>query len=245
VNLSLSAGVQQDDLDHKKTSNTRRLVSSVNVTYNVNKNLNISSSYSGFQTYTNIRSPFEDINRINPYQYIDSLSFTQLTNSYNTNIAYNFAKSETRQQYLSLNVSYQKASDQQASKYSGSGFINTNIAYSQTRVPLGLTATASFNVSNVDAPGASSLTLGPNISLSKSMLKKTLRPSLSFSMNNSYANGKFMNRSLIPRLITTYVIKKKHNLNASFVFASFKTKTENSTNTRNEFTGTMGYGFNF
>jgi hypothetical protein len=132
VNLSLSGGLQQDDLDNKKSSNTRRLITSANINYNVNEKLNINTSYSGFQTYTRVRSQFEDINRISPYQYIDTLTFTQLTNSLNTNIAYNFARNEKKQQYLSLNLSYQKASDKQTSKYSGSDFINGNICYAHT-----------------------------------------------------------------------------------------------------------------
>ena len=245
VNLSLSAGIQKDDLDHKKSSNTQRFVSSVNVTYNVNEKLNINTSYSGFQTFTRVRSQFEDINRISPYQYIDTLNFTQLTNSLNTNISYNFAKSSTKQEYLSLNMSYQKANDKQSSRYSGSNFINTNVSYSHTRIPIGLTATASFNASSINAPGAKSITLGPNISISKNMLKKTLRPTFSLSLNNSYSNGGFINSSFIPRLMTSYIIRKKHNLTASFVFASLKNKTENETSNRNDFTGTMGYSFNF
>lgn len=245
ISLSLSAGIQRDDLDKKKTSNTKRFVSSVNATYAVNEKLNINTSYSGFQTYTHVRSPFEDINQVNPYQYIDSLNFTQLTNALNTNISYTFAKTETRQQFLSMNLSYQKANDKQASKYSGSNFINTNVAYSQTRIPIGLTLSASFNMSNVHAPEAKSLTMGPNVSVSKSMLKKTLRPSLSISYNTSYANGKYINRSFIPRLTANYTIKKQHSLNTSFVFASIKNKTDNGYSKRNEFTGTMGYAYNF
>jgi hypothetical protein len=245
ISLSLSAGIQQDDLDHKKTSSTKRFISSVNVAYNVNEKLNVSTSYSGFQTYTRVKSQFEDINRISPYQYIDTLNFTQLTNSLNTNVSYNFARNAKKQQYLSFNVSYQKASDQQSSKYSGSDFINSNICYAHTLIPIGLTSSASINVSSINAPGANSLTLGPSISVSKNMLKKTLRPTLSLSVNRSYANGAFINSSFISRLMANYTYKKKHNLMVSLVFASIKNKNGVSTGLRNEFTGTMGYAYNF
>ena len=245
VNLTMSAGIQKDDLDHKKTSNTQRFVSALNVTYNVNEKLNINTSYSGFQTYTHVRSQFEDINKVNPYEYIDSLNFTQLTNSLNTNISYNFVKTKTKQDYLTLNVSYQKASDKQSSKNSGSTFLNTNISFSHSILPLGFTTTASFNISDADAPGAKSVTLGPNLSVSKNMLNKTLRPTLSISLNSSYANGININSSTIARLMASYVIKKKHNLNASLVFANMKNKTTSGTSKRNEFTGTLGYSFNF
>ncbi len=241
ISLSLSAGVQQDDLDKKKTSNTRRFIASTNINYNVNEKLNINTSYSGFQTYTRIRSQFEDINRINPYQYIDTLMYTQLTNSLNTNVSYAFARTEKRQRFLSLNLSYQKASDNQASKYSGSDFINGNLCYAHTIIPVGLTSSASFNVTDVDAPGAKSLTVGPSISVSKQMLKRTLRPTICLSYNRSYANGAFMNVSFISRLMMNYTYKKRHNLTTSLVFADIK----NLTSVRREFTGTMGYSYNF
>jgi hypothetical protein len=38
-------------------------------------------SYSNFSSYTYIRSEFDEINQTNPYENLDTLNFTQLTQS--------------------------------------------------------------------------------------------------------------------------------------------------------------------
>jgi methylthioribose-1-phosphate isomerase len=74
---------------------------------------------------------------------------------------------------------------------------------------------------------------------------KKLRPSLSVSENESYSNGKNINSALITRLSTSYILMKKHNFSLSLVGADRSSKNTGTTSKLNEFTGTLGYSYNF
>jgi hypothetical protein len=65
--VAVSAGTQRDNLDKSKISTMRRMVGSINVNYMPSQKLNLSTSYSTFQSYTNIRSQFVDINQLTQY----------------------------------------------------------------------------------------------------------------------------------------------------------------------------------
>src|SRR5690606_16226055 len=77
LNLAANAGTQRDNLDNTKVSTMRRVVGSFNAGYAPSQKVNLNASYSTFQTYTNIRSQFLDINQLTPYDNLDTLNFTQ------------------------------------------------------------------------------------------------------------------------------------------------------------------------
>ncbi|MEQ8420346.1 MAG: hypothetical protein RIB64_10105 [Arenibacter algicola] len=64
VNLSVNAGLQQDNLDNAKTSDQQRIVSAVTLNYTASERLGINAGYSNFQSYTNIRDQFDYINPV-------------------------------------------------------------------------------------------------------------------------------------------------------------------------------------
>lgn len=245
VNLSVNAGIQHDNLDNKKTSRTNRVVSSINIGYNASEKLNLSGSYSNFQTYTHIRSQFEVINQLTQYSNPDTLNFTQLSQSTNFNASYALSSSETKRQSINLNVNYMLANDKQASRNEGSSFLNTNISYSHCMVPVNLSITGAFNTSYNKMSLMNALTLGPSVSVSKMFLNKTLRSTISVSENKSYSNGKNINSAFTTRLTSAYSLLKKHNISLSLVWALRNNKTSNTTNKMSEFTGTMSYTYNF
>jgi len=245
INLSVNTGLQHDNLDGKKASRTNRVVSSLNIGYAASEKLNLSGSYSNFQTYTHIRSQFEVINQVTPYNNLDTLNFTQLSQSVNFNASYILSSSETKRQNLNLNVNYMVANDQQSSMKQKSDFLNSNISYSHCLVPLKLSVTGAFNTSFNKMDSMKSLTVGPNISISKMFLKKTLRSTISVSENKSYTNGKNINSAFTARFSSSYVIMKKHNLNLNLVWALRHSHNGTISNKFNEFTGTMSYVYNF
>lgn len=247
VNLTANVGSQRDNLDGSKISTMRRWVSALNVGFTPNEVFNMSFNYSNFQTFTNIRSQFVDINQLTPYDNLDTLNFTQITQNVNLIANYVLPGSDKKRQNLSANVSIMKAADEQGGveQNSGSVFYNINTAYSLNLVPKNLTISASMNVSQNEGLAMRSTTVGPTVVVSKSLFDKKLRVTGSYSLNNSYTEGSMINRVNSLRGNAGYSVKKKHNFNLSVVGLNRVTKQETGANDFTEFTGTLGYSYSF
>jgi hypothetical protein len=155
--------------------------------------------------------------------------------------------SDKKRQNLSLNISIMKAADKQGDveQNTGSVFYNTNAAYSLNLVPRNLTISGSFNYSQNKALSTQSSTLGPNVSVSKSLFDKKLRVTGSWSMNNTYMEGTMVNRVNSVRGNLSYSLKKKHNFNLSMVALNRIVNQETGASDFTEFTGTLGYSYSF
>ncbi|HEY9124457.1 MAG TPA: hypothetical protein VIO15_08955 [Bacteroidales bacterium] len=245
VSLSISSGIQYDNLDNKKSSRTNRYVNSLNVSYNASEKLNLSGAYSNFSTYTNIRSQFEVINQTTPFQNPDTLNYTQLSQSANANISYVLNNDQTKRQNISVNLNYMVANDKQASNSNKSDFVSSNLSYSHCLVPLNLTITGALNANYNKMMSVNSVTIGPSVSINKLFLNKALRTSITVSKNNSYSNGDIQNTCFITRFSGGYAIMKKHNLSLSLIFSSKRSNYQKNANSINDLTGTLSYNYNF
>ncbi|MTI27035.1 hypothetical protein E1163_18910 [Fulvivirga kasyanovii] len=247
VNIAVNVGVQRDNLDDSKISSMERIVGAVNVGYAASERLNFSGSYSSFQTYTNIRSQFVDINQLTPYDNLDTLNYIQISQNATLNTNYILSNNKDRRQNLNLNLIFQDASDEQGGVKQGSGnqFYMANTAYSITLVPKNITVTGSFNYNKNEAATINATTLGPTLAINKSLMDRKMRIGLSTSWNESYTNGDKVSRVANVRVNGGYSIKKKHNFNVSLVGVNRENKTEGSTDSFAEFTGTVGYSYSF
>ncbi len=247
MNVAVSAGTQRDNLDKSKVSTMRRMVSSLNVNYIPNQKLNLSASYSNFQTYTNIRSQFVNINQLTPYDNLDTLNYTQISQNITATATYALGSSKERRQSINLNLNVQNAADKQGevTQNSGSKFYNVNTGYMYNVVPQNLTVSVAFNANINDSRAITTRTLGPTASVSKSFFDRKLRATLSSSYNNTYTNSERVSTILNGRINGSYTIQKKHNLNLSMVTVNRKSTSETSAKSFTEFTGTLGYSYAF
>ena len=250
INISSNVGLQRDNLNDQKVNQMTRWVGAVNLNYTASDKLNLSSSYSNFQTYTNIRSQFEDINNPNPLvQPSDTLNFTQISQNINFNANYVLKATEEKTASLTANLSAQQTIDEQggAEQNSGSMFYNGNLGYVNQWKPLELNVSASLNVSLQESNNMQNLTAGPVLSASKSLFEKQLRVSLSSAINNSYSNSQLQNTIVNCRLSATYSLKEKHNFSFTNAFINRKTLgNEVSESTiRAEYNGTLTYSYQF
>ncbi|QSE98721.1 porin family protein [Fulvivirga lutea] len=243
VNVGVNAGLQRDNLDGEKVSSMSRFVGSMNVGYTPSNRLNIAVNYSSFNTYTNIRSQFQDINQLTPYDNLDTLNFTQISQSVNSNVNYMLSTNEARRQNINVNITYQNAADEQGGveQNSGSQFYMFNAAYNLSIVPTNTSFTLAFNYNKNEAAGLNSTTLGPTLGINKTLLDKKMRTGLSVSLNNAYTNNQLVNRVVNYRLTGSYTLKKKHAFNISAVALNRTTVGEDGAVDFLEFTGTIGY----
>lgn len=247
VNVAANVGTQRDNLDNSKISTMRRVVAAANVAVAPSPKLNVSVSYSSFQTFTNIRSQFVDINQLTPFDNLDTLNFTQISQNASVNAMYMLGNNKSRRQMLNLNLTVQDAADNQggANQNSGLQFYNFNTSYSLSLTPQNLTLSTTFNLSLSDGAALDSRTLGPTVALSKQFFEKKLRTTLSVSQNESYANGVHTGSILNGRLSGMMSIKKKHNINLGIVLVNRNTKQEQGPKAFTELTGTLGYAYSF
>lgn len=247
INFSSNIGRQKNNLDNSKMSTTKRWVSAFNLNLILSRKWSIACSYTNFNTFTNIRSNFEKINEINPYENIDTLNFTQLSQNATFNTFYIIGKpnAKDRNQNIGVNLSYQVAASQQGQKSveKGSKFINVNAFHSLNLVPIKFTLTSSVNMNFTSGQDINTFIIGPNIALNKTFFKEQLRTTMATAWNRSYAEGKAINRIFNLRISSTYTLKEKHNIVFSAIMLS--RRVFNPKLNSNEFTGTLTYSFSF
>lgn len=245
VNISINAGLQQDNLDNAKSSDLQRIVSAVNLNYTASERLGINASYSNFQSFTNIQDQFDFINQVGDFDNIDTLNYRQISQNANLGVNYITKKTERKQQNVNLNLVFQNSDNQQGGETIEGGknsFYNGAASYTwgypKKALNISFAANASYNtVGDID----NNLTLGPTIAISKQFFDKQLRTNFSSSYNTAFNNGEQLNNVYNFRLGSNYVWLKQHNfsLNALVLF-----RDTDATST-NDFTVTFGYSYAF
>lgn len=247
VNLGANVGVQKDDLKNTKMSKMSRVVSSFSLGVVPITQLNISATYSNFQSHTIIKPQFQNINQLTPYDNLDTLNFTQISENTSLNVNYTLSNKENSRQNLSFNGVYQKASEQQdqVETNSGAKFTSLNFAHNYTFVKTNTSIVTSFNYSNSKTAMLTSYTVGPTVSIRKNFFNNKLKGSISTSFNNSYSNQELINTTLNFRVNTGYTLKKKHMFNLTGANINRVSKTSEEKRKFNEYTITLGYTYNF
>lgn len=248
VNLSLDIGQQKNNLDKSKVSTMKRWVGNVNVGYQVSKKVNLTATYSNFQSYTNMRSQFTTINSTNPYANIDTLNYVQITQSASFISNVTLQASEKRQQLFNFNITAQKSGEQQGEKKlpTGTIFYNGVVSYIYGFVPINLTFTVAMNANWNQLATGDTKTYGPTVGVAKSLFKKLLKMSLNYSWNTTSTDNVNMGYVGNLRFNNTLVYKKKHNFTLSLVWLSRETKnTKQNTPAFNENTVRFSYNYRF
>ncbi len=246
LSLNVNLGLQRDDLEDQKSSETSRTVGSVNASYNAGEKLNFSASYSNFQTFANVKDQFDFINEVSQFDNVDTLDFKQVSESANFNTLWNIANDEQKSQSFNLNLSFQNAYDMKGGlvrKGSSSQFYNGSLSYSHSLNKIGLGINSSFNYSyNTIGSTDNTTAMGPFVTLNKKFLEQKLRTSLGVGYNTSAANGERQASVTNIRANASYVFKKKHNFNLTLINLMKSTATQSGIR---EFTTTLTYSYSF
>lgn len=187
VNIAANAGMQVNNLDNSKSSDAQRLVANINANIVPNEHWAINGGYSNFSNYTRVR-PLIDPYFNNP---LDTLDFYQVNNSYNGMIMYRTGTKQV-QHSISLNSSYQYASDKSSAKDAAenlSKFFTSNLSYSYSLQPRALSLSGALNYYRNTAAGLNTTFMGPSVSANKQYLDKTLRTGVTATYNITQASS--------------------------------------------------------
>jgi hypothetical protein len=222
INFMSNAGIQQDDIMKRNSSSQKRFVGMASLTATINERFNWALSFSNFTSYAYIRTAFDDIKRLNPFEQLDTLNYRQINQNLSASANYTFSKSETVQQQITANASWMESANKQGGIVrigQQSGFVNADIMYVHQYLPqnrsIGIGINGSLN--SIGAQNATSV--GPLFNFQKGFLKNqlTTNTSLSYIYSNDSGFG-IQSGALNVRGNAHYTINKKNSLSGNIGF---------------------------
>jgi hypothetical protein len=244
VSLALSLGMQKDNLDKQKVSQSKRLVSSLTADYKASQKLNLNLNYSNFQSYTNSRNQFDYINQDPSLVYVDTLNFRQVNQNLGLAANYLIKNEKQLKKSISANFSMQESSNEQQGQAVAGGkttFYNSAISYIQGYPTKDLSFMGSLNNTYSQIETGNSLIVGPTLGVTKLFMDRKLNTSFSSSYNTSFSNGQKQNDIFNLRLTGSYLYLEKHNFNLGVISLFGKTTTSKN----NDITATLTYAYSF
>ncbi len=244
VTLAASAGLQTDDLNNQKDQKTSRRVGNFNLGFAPNQKFGANMMYSNFQNYTNIKTGFEDINTNNPYGHLDTLDFTQISESFNLTLTYRLGSGEKMMHNINVNGGWQEASQQQTDNphHALTTFYTAMGGYTLSHKNTGLTTSIMANYSRSGADTLLNEMAGPSLSVRKAFLDKKLRTSLTYSYNVSQLNHHWQSDNNIVRANVSYSLQE-HALNLTGMLA--QRSKAGAPRRGPDMTVTLTYSYNF
>lgn len=240
--ISTQLGYQRDNLDKKKSQDSKRLVGTLNASFKVNDQLNLSGSYSNFSTHTNRRlDQFDYINNpnLNP---ADTLNYKQLSQNANANINYILGKE--KQHNINFNYSIAGQANKQGGvirKGQSSTIQNFNLVHTLTMKSIAAGLSTSLNYTDNKISAMTSNSYGAGVNFMKKFLDNKLNSTLGI-LYNQMQNTSGNNSVYGLRFNTTYVLLEKHNFSLNGVQMFRQLYIGKNTN---DLTLTFNYSYSF
>ncbi|MCA0234429.1 MAG: hypothetical protein LCH91_28495 [Bacteroidetes bacterium] len=184
VNLSGSLGLQQDDIARQKSSGQRRVVGMMNLMLSPSQRLNAGLTFSNFTSYSFVRTAFDEIRKLNPFEQLDTLNYRHINQNISVFVNYTLSQTETRVQSININVSQMQSVAKQGDVVrvgQQSGFVNSDITYNyqlpQKAQSIGVGVNTSFNAIGTQ----NSFSVGPLFHVQKGFLQNKLTTNTALS----------------------------------------------------------------
>ena len=247
VRVSTNVGLQRNNLQETELNTNERFVGSINTSVAASERITINSSYSNFQSFTNIRSNFLEVDQLTNFDNLDTLNFTQISQNATLGASFQLGSSKEIRKGISTNFSLQTTSEERGGNQVGPGsnFYNLNTSGYYSITPAKLSFTAAFNMNINDSPESDMLTWGPTLGVFKSWFENTLRGTFSSSFNATSVDGESAGSVLNFRVGTNYRLKEKHSFNLNFVSLFRNTVRESASTSFSEHTLNFAYNFSF
>ena len=237
VSLSTNAGLQHNNLNKQQLTTMTRVIGSVNATYSVNDQWNVSSSVANFNASSQL-TPFTEVS-LDPNQ-IDSLYYLQVTTNASVGTNYSFGDQEITHR-LFLNSSYQEAHDSQENQ---SVFHNLNTGYQCGFVPAALTTSATINLNDNQNNEVNNRSIGPALSAAKYFLDRKFNSTLTATSLYSYRNKTRISNLYSYKMRLSYTPSKGHTISLDTAHIRRTALAEDSQSFQ-ELRGSILYSYTF
>lgn len=248
LNLSGNLGMQHNNLDGDKMASSENILGSFNITCTPGERVNLSASYTNQSYYTYIRTLFDRVNSTSPYQNIDTLNFSQISQSatLSGSMVLGSIQDKERRQQLSFNLSYQESVNRQggSTQPGGSSNYQGSAMYTYTLLPVNLSLTGSLlgSYSKIN-PTDGMLMCGPVIGITKSFLNKRLSSTTSIAYNASYRNRTFTGDVFSFRIGAGFTHQKTHRVNLNLCLVCRNNAVALAHRHTVEFVGNLNYTY--
>ena len=234
INLSTSFGSQKDNLDNKEPQANKRVIGSINLSYNVNEFLNFSGNYSNFNSKV-LPSRISFADSIKYIQVTENLSFMANYKFGKDSINHNISISNNMQTANTINRTLTDTLDIGTKVYNG----NINYQLNFNKQKLSVNVAVSYSKFNTAENKNSSL--GPIVGVSKTFFNNKLRTNFNYSyfITKSTTNINYPINNF--SLGFNYMLNKHHSfrINARYMLKSssgFETIKKHQTNFTYNFT---------
>lgn len=233
MNVSVSGGVQRNNLNNDKATQMIRLIASVAGTYVINNNWNAMVNLSNF----NSASESVIINTL------DTMRYAQVTRSASSQIMYSKANDKIRYA-TGLSGNYQNArvlQNDTLNANSSSELVNANLSFQLGFLKTGINISTSLSGA-MNITGARKITtLGPTIALNKRFISGKLTLSFASSVLRSYVDYLPSGFILNLKSNNNYRINRHHAVTNTLSLISKATGATKF----DQFIGTIGYNYVF
>lgn len=249
LSVSGSLGLQHDDLENKKMTSMRRVVGSTNISYRPIERLSLTTSYSGYNSYTEVKPVEEQYVQNTVYDQLDTMNFIQITQTFSGGANYTLLDNDVYTHSVNANSTYQTAGSEQGSTRFGNTMTSGSAGYSISWKELGLSLGANLNGSVSEYDQGESLFAGMGINASMPFFEKKVRVSLGSNMSNNYQQGDL--KAVMYAVTNSYAYRffKNHSLSLNLRYAGRQQLQESELGTynksMNEFMGSIGYRYTF
>jgi hypothetical protein len=239
ISINLNSGIENDNLKNQKTTGNTRFVGSSTIGFNPTPKFNASLAYSNFQSFTNMKSQFDYINKTDPFLYVDTLGYSQINQTANLSMNYNMGDPTVRAHNLSAQFSLNGSSNKEGGSKSAVTMMYNSCANWSVSDPvknwgfnLGVNATLN-NMENMSV-----FTWGPQAVASKMILDKKMVLSVSGGYNQTNSGGDVLSNNVNLRSSCRYKLNQMHNF-------TFDLSWLNRKSSDNERTGSFTISLNY
>ena len=194
--------------------------------------------YSTFNTFTNIRPAFANLDQLSPYDNFDTLNYRQVNSSASLNLGMPVAVGEGSNHSLNANLLYQGSRELLGAE-SSLDFYNLVVSY--------IIANPLQSISLMWVPNISTTTmnsnvrLGPTVALSQYFMEKKLRSIISGSYSSSRNTAAADAGVWLVRSISQLRLADVHRISLNMILRGSKAEAVSSL----DFTTTVGYNYSF
>ena len=202
LNISSSIGLQQNNLDKIQAYTSKRIIGSVNTSYNFTEHFNAGINYSNFSSNT---IPVR-------FGISDTIKLVQLTQSGGLVSNYSFGKKEIKHN-LNFNSTYQESGGNKIQKTSN---VMASLNHNAVVQKFALTVSLGVMVNQTTSNSIVTQSYGPTLALSKGLFNRKLKFTASANYQIANSNGKnvFNNLSAVSGL--NYTISKYATLKVDY-----------------------------
>lgn len=238
VNFSGNFGQQRNNLVKDKQTESKRVIGSISMAWTINQMFSVNANYSN---HTSSSLP----TLIN---FTDSVKYFQINKNASLNITCNKGN-ETMRHSAFLMLAVQKATSLNRSAtmkiMNDNNMVNTSLSYQTNWLSIGLSTAMSIQSSWFNNDLGTTKNYGPNLLISKNLLKNKIKLSLSYSYNVTKLTENNRSSTHIVRLNNDFQINTHQTLRFQASYMQRKNAEKTGSLSPKELQASLVYQFSF